>query len=224
MASPARLLLVSGPKEKHAEVAAFHRTGSARLLATRAVVAVTEEQLPEHGLNLAQASLALEPGGAAARLARALVLADEARQDASVRGKAVAELQAALAAQGTPPLDPTLRALGSGVLGSLLLVEKKPDADAKGRDALAAAVEKPGDLAKGRVAAFRYDLACAHARLGAKDEAFSHLRAVLEADRASPIAVIQHWREDPDFASLHEDPRWKAILDEFPKSDAPARE
>ena len=97
-------------------------------------------------------------------------------------------------------------------------------ADAKGRDALAAAVSKPGDLSKGRVAQFRYDLACAHARLGAKDEAFAHLEQTLEADRASPIVGIQHWREDPDFASLKEDPRWKALLEKFPKADAPARE
>jgi hypothetical protein len=224
MASPARILVVSGPPARRDEVAAFHVKGSARLLAKRALVAVTEEGLPEHGTNLAAASLALEPGLALARLARGLVWATEARDDAAARGKAIAEIEAALAPGNPTPVEATARALGSGMMGSLLLVQKTREADEKGRDALAAAVSAPGDLSKQRVAQFRYDLACAHARLGAKDAAFEHLKAVLEADRASTIVGIGHWREDPDFAALKADPRWQGLLDEHGKSDETARE
>jgi tetratricopeptide (TPR) repeat protein len=53
-----------------------------------------------------------------------------------------------------------------------------------------------------------YNLACADALLGRKDEALDHLRAAL-AD--NPV-FAENAREDSDFASLRDDPRFAKIL------------
>ena len=57
-----------------------------------------------------------------------------------------------------------------------------------------------------------YNAACSYALAGRTDEAFAQLQAALDAGlRQNPL-------QDPDFASLHGDPRWKQVEQRF--SDA----
>lgn len=53
-----------------------------------------------------------------------------------------------------------------------------------------------------------YNLACAEALLGEKDEALGHLGQALDADPA----FREHAREDPDFESLRSDGRFAALV------------
>ncbi len=53
-----------------------------------------------------------------------------------------------------------------------------------------------------------YNLACLAGREGHSDKAFSYLH---EAIAIVPIRIVLVFEKDPDLASLHGDPRWKAI-------------
>lgn len=60
-----------------------------------------------------------------------------------------------------------------------------------------------------------YNLACTYALLGEKDTAFEYLRRELDENHGSDggRARQQTWaRTDPDLASLHDDPRFEALL------------
>ena len=57
----------------------------------------------------------------------------------------------------------------------------------------------------------RYDLACALALSGEKAAAFEALKVAL----GKRSYRLDQLLDDPDFDSLHDDPRWKAILDEL---------
>jgi hypothetical protein len=50
-----------------------------------------------------------------------------------------------------------------------------------------------------------YNAACSYARAGKADEAFAQLQVAMDA------GLRQKPTEDPDFASLHADPRWKLV-------------
>ncbi|MCA8924405.1 MAG: tetratricopeptide repeat protein [Planctomycetes bacterium] len=54
-----------------------------------------------------------------------------------------------------------------------------------------------------------YNLACTYARWGRSDEAFAHL----EAAASRGFVDVKHIREDPDLTSLHDDPRFEALLE-----------
>jgi tetratricopeptide (TPR) repeat protein len=54
-----------------------------------------------------------------------------------------------------------------------------------------------------------YNLACLASRQGHSDRAFSYLR---EAIAIVPERIVQVFEKDPDLASLHRDPRWKAVI------------
>jgi hypothetical protein len=223
LGSPARVLVVSAPADARAQVVALHVKGSAARLAKRAFEDV-QGRLQEQAEILAKTSLALEPGSALPRLVFGLIRLDEAKNDARVRDKAIAEIEASLGSAATVPLDPTERAMASGYAGSLSLLKKTPEGDTKGRDHLRKAVDAPGDLSKQRVAEFRYDLACAHGRLKELDRAFAELRIVLEQDKASRIPGISHWRKDEDFTNLKSDPRWAQLLKDFGETDDTTKE
>ena len=53
-----------------------------------------------------------------------------------------------------------------------------------------------------------YNIACLQALAGAKDAAFSWLDLTIKAGYGN----IEHMAKDSDFISLHEDPRWQAML------------
>ena len=60
-----------------------------------------------------------------------------------------------------------------------------------------------------------YNLACTHALLGDVEEALEYLRSELEQNHATPAsrARQQEWAaEDPDLASLRDDPRFKRLV------------
>jgi hypothetical protein len=223
MASPARLLLVSAPADAREEVVAIQVKAAARGIAKRAF----QEQRDTEGAEaLARTSLALEPGAAMPRLVYAVIAGREAPNDPEMLKKAVAEMRAALSESATPPLDATFRALGQGELAGFLLQVKTPEADVEARDLLKRAVAAPADLTKQGVAAFRYNLACAHARLKELDPAFEELKKALAVDKDTPLAGISDWwRKDPDFENLKADPRWKdVILKEFGEADSTTKE
>lgn len=53
-----------------------------------------------------------------------------------------------------------------------------------------------------------YNIACLHALLGHKDEAFE----ALDRSVAAGMTDVSVYQRDPDLASLHDDPRWAALL------------
>ena len=216
MASPARLALVAAPAEVREEVVAVQRRAAARQIA-EAAIASLESRDGERAADLAKTSLSFEPGAALPRLALGIAGSSGWTESEAARTKSIAEIEASLAPAAAPPLSPRLRAVALRHLGAVLLYVKTPEADAKGRDALKRALEEPGakEVSKDETAGWRYDLACAHARLRELDPAFAALRAALVQDKESPLRGIAHWREDPDFTNLKADPRWAEILKEF---------
>ena len=58
-------------------------------------------------------------------------------------------------------------------------------------------------------ASVRYSAACAHARLGHVDTAFERLEQALDAGWRD----VEMLRTQEDLDSLHDDPRWKVVLD-----------
>jgi hypothetical protein len=61
-----------------------------------------------------------------------------------------------------------------------------------------------------------YDRACFEAVCGSADEALNLFRTALEKNKATP-----DWaRRDFDLEFLHDDPRFRALLDEFDEDDA----
>ncbi|MEZ6188980.1 MAG: tetratricopeptide repeat protein [Planctomycetota bacterium] len=54
-----------------------------------------------------------------------------------------------------------------------------------------------------------YNLACTYARWGRHDEAFAHLEQAV----ARGFTDVEHIRKDPDLESLHQDPRFAALLE-----------
>ena len=61
-----------------------------------------------------------------------------------------------------------------------------------------------------------YNRACFEAVCGSADEALNLLRTALENKQVHP-----HWaRQDPDLEFLHDDPRFRALLDEFGEDKA----
>ena len=55
----------------------------------------------------------------------------------------------------------------------------------------------------------RYNLACSHALVGNREEAFETLEEAIRLGYREPA----HMREDPDLASIREDPRFREILE-----------
>jgi serine/threonine-protein kinase len=75
--------------------------------------------------------------------------------------------------------------------------------------AQAAGVSNAGRQERYRI---RYNGACAAARLGRTDQALEWLRAALA--QKPPRARLRHWLEDPDLASLRDDPACAGFWDE----------
>jgi hypothetical protein len=213
LASPARLLLVWAPPAARDEVLAAHVRGSAVGLGRAAWDAVSDTERTD---ALAKAALSLEPGLGLPHLASGYSWSGRIEQDAEARERAIASLGYALAAR-VVPLTESERAIARGTLAGALLYRKTAEDDAKARDLLKEALATPGDIPKRGLLGWRYNLACAHARLKEVDPAFEHLTAVLEAHEESPIQGISHWRKDPDFESLKPDPRWGKLLESHPE-------
>ncbi len=127
-------------------------------------------------------------------------------------GPAIEHLKAALAKGATKPLDARDTIVAKGNLGQAYLNQGLPSPEA--RDLLKEAVAGAAEIDRGWGVAFRYDLACAHARLKELDEAFALLSGVLSDIAREPVEGIDEiWRKDVDFDHLRPDPRWKKLLE-----------
>ncbi|TRZ67904.1 MAG: hypothetical protein D4Q77_02320 [Methanothrix sp.] len=63
-----------------------------------------------------------------------------------------------------------------------------------------------------------YNRACFEAVCGSADDALELLRTALKKKKKQ--ATPNHARRDPDLEFLHDDPRFRALLDEFGEDDA----
>jgi hypothetical protein len=223
--SPARLIVVLAP-EAHREALAAHATRMAgKRLAAAAKDAYQNQNGAEAIQTLAKYALALEPKAADAHFA--LAFASQPRDPkapSSAWKKSIEEMRAALAADAAFPLPEDDRLVAMGELGGFLLQSAGDDAvNREAKDLLQKAWE--GAHKKGGEKAgigWRYNLACAHARLKEKDKAFEHLHGVLDVVIKNPVRGISGWwLEDPDFLVLKDDPRWKATVEKYP--DTPSR-
>jgi len=129
-------------------------------------------------------------------------------------GPAIEHLKASLAKGATKPLDARDTIVAKGNLGQAYLNQGLPSPEA--RDLLKEAVAGAAEINRGWGVAFRYDLACAHARLKELDEAFALLSGVLAEIAKEPVEGIDEiWRKDVDFDHLRPDPRWKKLLETY---------
>lgn len=129
-------------------------------------------------------------------------------------GPAIEHLKAALSKDATKPLDARDTIVAKGNLGQAYLNQGLPSTEA--RDLLEEAVAGAAEIDRVWGVAFRYDLACAHARLKELDEAFALLSGVLADIAKEPVEGIDEiWRKDVDFDHLRPDPRWKKLLETY---------
>jgi tetratricopeptide (TPR) repeat protein len=127
---------------------------------------------------------------------------------------AITHFDAALKGEGLYPLEARAR---YGVRGmkavALLMAGEAEQAYTLYQELLA----DPLTAADGERWGTTYNTACAASRVGKLDEAFKLLGTVLEQDAKETVDGISHWREDPDFAAMKADPRWKALLEKYPE-------
>jgi hypothetical protein len=179
-----------------------------------------EARLWGRAASLSKAALAVEPGTASARLVVAYLsrLEMTADSDAASWRRLADAFLAALDEKATIPASPREKAMARGDAGGALLMTKDAAADAQARDLLKKAVEDAALVGREEGLGFRYNLACAHGRLKEIDAAFEHVSPVLEEQAKRPMQGLAHWRVDPDFESLHADPRWAKLLEKYPPS------
>ncbi len=217
--SPTRMVLVAGNEaDRDAWVALVGRISAKRLGA-----AALESMDEEGKRTLAHAALSLEPGTASAHVALAQLAMPHEGAAAEEYKTAVDELHAALKDGVAIPLDKDAKPGATGLLGNLLLQTKGgDDVNKEARDRLKEAFDATKDSNPKRAVEYRYNLACAHARLKDKDAAFEQLTGCLEFLKDSPARGLSDWwRKDTDFDSLHDDPRWKALDEKYPDNTPP---
>jgi hypothetical protein len=222
--SPARLLVIAAPESCRDALAVHAGRMAAKRLAAAARAAATIQEDPEAATALAKAATSLEPKAAEAHLALAYVSRPrDPKAPGTAWKKSVEEMRAALAADAAFPLSEDDRVAALGDLGGFLLQSAGDDAvNREARDALTKALEgaTKKDPKGAAAVGYRYNLACAYARLKDKDRAFEHLRGVLEVTTKTPVRGISGWwLKDPDLDVLKDDPRWKETVDKYPDSE-----
>ncbi len=215
LGTPKNWLVASGPEAPRAKVVAAQVTYAAQMLATKSSSAIEEANGP---LAVAMARIAyrVDPKNARANLISASFMqAMAARdEDKAMMDEAIARFRGALAKDATGTLTPREATSARGELGGALLNKGGPSAEA--RDLLKEAVKGIDAVPRDVGIGYRYNLACAHARLKELDEAFPPLEKALADNKEKPIQGISHWRKDPDFESLKADPRWAKLLETYP--------
>jgi tetratricopeptide (TPR) repeat protein len=220
---PTRIVVVAGPEGEREKVLDLQSAFAVKLLGLKLKTQLdsTEGNARDGTAALANSLLRLEPKHALANVGAGIAYATAGarEQDASLTAKAAGFYKAAFAADAVSPLtgDWLLRAKGWYGDAVLNAADGKPSKEA--RDLLAEVVKAlPGEKIQPQAAiGWRYNLACAHARLGEKDAAFEQLGAALEANVKTPVRGIAHWRDkDPDLNPLKDDPRWAKLVEKYP--------
>lgn len=221
LTNPTRILLVAGPEgDRDVWLTMGVRTAAKRLGA-----ASMQSHDGESMMALAHAALALESGTASAHFA--LAMAARPQEDGAppeAWKRCIEEARTALKDGMAIPLSKEMRPLTTGILGEWLLYLKGgDDVNKEARERLTDAWQslKDGEESRLRAVQFRYNLACAIARLKDKDAAFEHLTGCLESLKDHPMrGISEWWRKDPDFDLLHDDPRWKALEEKYPDNSS----
>lgn len=213
--TPKNWIVASGPEAPRAKVVAAQVAYAAQMLATKSSSAIEEANGPLAGA-MARIALRIDPKNARANLIVGSFLLRQARtpDDKALLDQAIVHLRAATAKDATGTLTPREATSARGELGGVLLNKGGPSTEA--RDLLKEAVKALDAVPRDAGIGYRYNLACAHARLKELDEAFPMLEKALADDAKDPIDGISHWRKDPDFESLKADPRWAKLLETYP--------
>jgi hypothetical protein len=189
-------------------------------VATKSSSAIEDANGPLAGA-MARIAYRIDPKNARANLITGSFMQAQAAQaeDKAMMDDAIARFRAALAKDATGTLTPREATSARGELGGALLNKGGPSAEA--RDLLKEAVKSLDAVPRDVGIGYRYNLACAHARLKELDEAFPPLEKALADNKEKPIQGISHWRKDPDFEPLKGDPRWAKLLETYPDSGHP---
>jgi tetratricopeptide (TPR) repeat protein len=155
---------------------------------------------------------------------------DEKAKEAAAKAKATADAEEAqflqLASKGFAP-GRAVQPLGwlpvsvAGRAGGMLLEKKDASVLTEAVRLLDAAVAVEGRSPNADLAyANRYNLACAHARLGNLDKAFEYLEGALELGATRPPfafgSSFVHLRDkDDDMAPLRKDERWEPLIEKY---------
>jgi tetratricopeptide (TPR) repeat protein len=145
----------------------------------------------------------------------------DAKPDRAEQEKAVEHFAASIK-DGVPyPPKGSILVFVAGQLGGTLLTWKDKSRLDEALRALELAVENEKDAKRqGQRFDNRYNLCCAYARKGRKDEAFKYLRGALEVGKTLPLPMFRqsykHIREkDEDMSTLRPDPRFTNLMKEF---------
>jgi len=215
-------LVTAGAEAVRAKGEAIAVAWAGRLL-TLASNGALESMQGRRALGFARVALALDAKSAGAHFVVGLMAKSIALQPLQEKkpigdiDTAIAHLKASLDKDATNALSAHDTVIARGNLGQSVLNKGGPSAEA--RDHLKEAVAKIADVTRDEGIGFRYDLACAHARLKELDDAFRVLTSVLEDDAKEPAQGIREiWRTaDEDLAPLRADERWKKLLEKFPE-------
>lgn len=219
MGTPRHGLVVAAPEALRAKAVAVATAWGSKILSIRASGSL-ESAMGARAIALSRVALAIDEKNASAHLIVGL-MAKEFALRAEPRGDldpAISHLRAALAKDASNPLGARDATIARGNLGSAILNKGGPSEEA--RDALKEAVKTVSEVSREEGIGYRYDLACAHARLKEIEPAFALLTAVLEDHAKEPVNGISAWRKDPDFENLKADPRWKKLLETYGESDS----
>jgi len=219
MGSSKHGLVVFAPEALREKAVGVAVVWASKILAVRASSALESMNGPR-AIGLSRVALAIDEKNAAAHLIVGL-MAREYALKAGPHGDldpAIKHLRDALAKDATNPLGTRDATIARGNLGSAILNKGGPSEEA--RDALKEAVKTASEVSRAEGLGYRYDLACAHARLKEIEPAFTLLTAVLEDQAKEPLDGISHWRKDPDFENLKADERWKKLIEKYGETDA----
>ncbi len=219
MGTPKHGLVVAAPEAVREKAVGVATAWASRILSVRASGAL-ESMMAARAIGLSRIALAIDDKNASAHLIIGL-MAKEIALRAEPRGNldpAITHLRAALSKDATNPLGARDATLARGNLGSAILNKGGPSAEA--RDALKEAVKTVSEVSRDEGIGYRYDLACAHARLKEIEPAFALLTAVLEDHAKEPVNGISAWRKDPDFENLKADERWKKLIEKYGESES----
>ena len=213
--TPKNWIVASGPEAPRAKVVAAQVAFAAQMLATKSSSAIEDANGPLAGA-MARIAYRIDPKNARANLITGSFMQAQAAQaeDKAMMDDAIARFRAALAKDATGTLTPREATSARGELAGSLLQKSGPSTEARDllKEALKSLDAVPRDVGIG----YRYNLACAHARLKELDEAFPPLEKALADNKEKPIQGISHWRKDPDFEPLKGDPRWAKLLETYP--------